>query len=53
MGWRAKAAKDGGTRGGREVGERKGREGEECARNDRDGKGRGGREGMERERQGM
>ena len=47
-----KAAKDGGRRGGSEVGERKGREGKECARNDRDGKGRRERsEGMALERQ--
>ena len=51
-----KAAKDGGRRGGREVGEGKGREGRGRARNDKEGEGRmlgGGRGGAEREMQGM
>jgi hypothetical protein len=50
--WRVKSAKDGGRRGGSEVGEGKGREGKGCTRNDRNGKGRGERsEGMARGRQ--
>ena len=42
MEWRVKAAKDGGRRGGNEVGEGKGREWTGLARDDRDGKGRRG-----------